>query len=78
MVAMAQQLDARSFFFHPQVSFTTLSILVLKVFRNRPDCHNGSVAELSPYKLSNFGHLAKFMGHHEGVRFAALIGTGGM
>src|ERR1700687_4576322 len=30
--------------------------LVLKVCRNRFSCHGRSVAELSPPKLSNFGH----------------------
>src|SRR5208283_3281774 len=47
MVAMVQRLDARSFFFHPQLSDSTFSALVLKVCRNRFSCHGQSVAELS-------------------------------
>jgi hypothetical protein len=56
MVAMVQRLDAHSFFFHTQLSVSTFLALVLKVFRNRFRCHSQSVAELSPSKLSNFGH----------------------
>ena len=56
MVAMLQRLDARSFFLRPQLSVCTVSALVLEVFRNRLSCHGGSVAELSPSELSNFGH----------------------
>jgi len=54
MVAMVQRLDARSFFRHPQLSVSTFLALVLKVCWNRFRCHNRSVAELSPPKLSNF------------------------
>ena len=56
MVAMVQRLDARGFFFRPQLSVCAVSALVLKVFRNRFSCHGHSVAELSPPKLSNFAH----------------------
>jgi hypothetical protein len=56
MVAMVQRLDARSFFFHPQLSVSIFLALVLKVCRNRFSCHGQSVAELAPSKLSNFGH----------------------
>jgi hypothetical protein len=56
MLAMVQRLDAHSFFFHTQLSVSTFLALVLKVFRNRFRCHSQSVAELSPSKLSNFGH----------------------
>jgi len=56
MVAMVQRLDARSFFFYPQLIVTTFLALVLKVFRNRFSCHGRSVAELSPSKLLNFDH----------------------
>jgi hypothetical protein len=56
MVAVAHQVDARSFFSHPQLSVSTFSALVLKVFRNRFSWHGRSVAELSPSKLCNFAH----------------------
>ena len=56
MVAMVQRLDARGFFFRPQLSVCTVSALVLEVFRNRFSCHGCSVAELSSSELSNFGH----------------------
>jgi hypothetical protein len=56
MVTMVQRLDARSFFFRPQLSVCTVSALVLEVFRNGSSCHGRSVAELSPTDLSNFGH----------------------
>jgi len=56
MVAMVQRLDARSFFFYPQLSVSAFLALVLKVCLNRFRCHGKSVAELSPSKLSNFGH----------------------
>ena len=56
MVAMVQRLDARSFFLYPQLSVCTFLALVLKVCWNRFRCHDRSVAELSPAKLSNFGH----------------------
>lgn len=56
MVAMVQRLDARSFFGHAQLILTTFSALVLKIRRNRFSCHGPSVAELSPSKLSYFGH----------------------
>jgi hypothetical protein len=55
MVAMVQRLDARGFFFHPQLSVSTFLALVRKVFRNRFCCHGQSVAELAASKLSNFG-----------------------
>lgn len=51
-----QRLDARSFFLYPYLSVNTLLALVLKVCWNRFRCHDRSVAELSPAKLSNFGH----------------------
>ncbi len=66
MVAMVQRLDARSFFFHPQLSVATFSALVLKVCRNRFSCHSRSVAELSPSKLSNFGHSVTIHGPPRG------------
>ena len=62
MVAMVQRLDARSFFFHPQLSVSIFSALVLKVCRNRSSCHGRIVAELSPSKLSNFGHSVTIHG----------------
>jgi hypothetical protein len=58
MVAMVQRLDARGFFFQTQLSVFTFLVLVFKVFWNRFRCHGQSVAELSPSKLSNFGHSA--------------------
>jgi hypothetical protein len=57
MVAMVQRLDARSLCFCSQLIVSTFLALVLKVFRNRLSRHGRSVAELSPSKLSNFGHL---------------------
>jgi hypothetical protein len=54
--ARTQRLDARSFFGHPQLSVYTFPPLVLKICRNRFSCHGPSVAEVSPSKLSNFGH----------------------
>jgi hypothetical protein len=39
MVAMVQRLDARSLFFHPQLSVSKFSALVFKVCRNRFGCH---------------------------------------
>jgi hypothetical protein len=39
MVTMAQQPDARSFFFRSQLSVGTVSALVLEVFRNRSKWH---------------------------------------
>jgi len=62
MVAMAQRLDARSFCFYPQLIVSTFLTLVLKVCRNRLSCHARSVAELSPSKLFNFGHLVTIHG----------------
>ena len=56
MVAMAQRLDARSFYFHTQLIVFAFLALVLKVCRNRLRCHGQSVAELAPSNLSNFGH----------------------
>jgi hypothetical protein len=56
MVAMVQRLDARGFFFRPQLSVCKVSALVLEVFRNRFSCHGSSVAELCSSELSNFGH----------------------
>jgi hypothetical protein len=56
MVAMVQRLDARSFFFRPQLSVCTVSALVLEVFRNRFSWHGHIVAEPSPSELSNFAH----------------------
>jgi hypothetical protein len=56
MVAMVQWLDARSFFFHPQLSVSIFLALVLQVRRNRFGCHGQSVTELSSSELSNFGH----------------------
>src|ERR1019366_9341095 len=54
--AMAQRLDARSFYFHTQLIIFAFFALVLKVCRNRLGCHGQSVAELAPSNLSNFGH----------------------
>ncbi len=65
MVAMVQRLDARSFCFHPQLIVFTFLALVLKVCRNRFSCHGRSVADLSPSKLSNFGHSLIIMGRHK-------------
>jgi len=65
MVAMMPRLDARSFFFHPQLSVSTFLAIVLKVCRNRFSCHGRSVAELSPSKLSNLGHSATIRGRYE-------------
>ena len=59
MVAMVQRLDARSFLFHPQLIVSSFSALVLEVYRNRFSCHGPSVAELSPSKLSYFGHSVR-------------------
>jgi hypothetical protein len=56
MVAMVQRLDASGFFFHPQLSVSMFSALVLKVFWNRFRRHGPSLAEVSPSKLFNFGH----------------------
>ena len=56
MVAMAQRLDARSFYFHTQLIVFAFLALVLKVCRNRLRCHGQSVAELALSNLSNFGH----------------------
>ena len=53
---MLQGLDTRSFFGHPQFSVTKFSALILEVLRNRFSGHGPSVAELSPSKLSTFGH----------------------
>ena len=57
MVAMVQRLNASGLFFRTQLSVSTFLALVLKVCRNRFRCHGPSVAELSPSKLSNFGHF---------------------
>jgi len=62
IVAVVQQLDARSFFFYPQLSVSTFLSLVLKICRNRLSCHNQSVAELAPSELSNFGHSVTIQG----------------
>ena len=67
MVAMVQRLDARSFFFRPQLCVCTVSALLLEVFRNRFSCHRRSVAELSPSKLSNFGHSVTIHGPPRGA-----------
>jgi hypothetical protein len=66
MVAMLQRLDARGFFFRPQLSVCTVSALVLKVFRNRSSCHGCSVAELSSSELCNFGHSLTIHGPPRG------------
>jgi hypothetical protein len=83
MVAMVQRLDARSFFFHPQLIVSTFSALVLKVCGNRFSCHGRSVAELSPSKLSNFSHSVTIHGPPRArgggsALQAALIGAGGL
>ena len=62
MVAMIQRLDASGLFFCTQLSISIFLALVLKVFRNRFRCHSRSVAELSPSKLSNFGHFVTIHG----------------
>ena len=69
MVTMVQRLGARSFFFHPQLSVSKFSALVLKVCRNRFGCHGRSVAELSPSKLSNFGHSVKIRNEARSQKF---------
>jgi hypothetical protein len=46
MVAMVQRLDAGSFFFHPQLSVSIFSALVLKVCWNRSSCRSTSRSEL--------------------------------
>lgn len=56
MVAMVQRLDARGFFFHPQLSVPIFMTLVFQVCRNRFRCHGQSVPEPAPSRLSNFGH----------------------
>ena len=66
MVAMVQRLDARGFFFRPQLSVCKVSALVLEVFRNRFSCHGCSVAELSSSELSNFGHSLTIHGPPRG------------
>ena len=53
MMAMVQRLDARGFFFHPQLSVTTFLALVFQVCRNCFSCHSESVAEPAASKLSN-------------------------
>src|ERR1700690_2743867 len=53
MMAMVQRLDARGFFFHPQLSVALFLALVFQVCRNRFRCHGQSVAELAPSKLFN-------------------------
>jgi hypothetical protein len=58
MVAMVQRLNARGFFFQTQLCVLTFLVLGFKVFWNSFRCHGQSVAELSPSKLSNFGHSA--------------------
>jgi len=62
MAAMAQRPDARGFRFHTQLSVSIFLALVLKVCRNRFSCHDQSVAELDPSKLSNFGHSLTIYG----------------
>jgi hypothetical protein len=52
MMAMVQRLDARGFFFYPQLSVAIFLALVLQVFRNRFRCHGQSVAEAATSKLS--------------------------
>jgi len=59
---MTQRPDARGFRFHTQLSFSIFLALVLKVCRNRFSCHDQSVAELDPSKLSNFGHSLTIYG----------------
>jgi len=71
MVAMVQRPDASGFFFHTQLSVSTFLALVLKVCRNRFRCHGQSVAELSPSKLSNFGHSVTI---HRPPRRAGVLG----
>jgi hypothetical protein len=65
MVAMAQRLDARSFFFHTQLSVSTFLALVLKICRNRFRCHGQSVPELSLNNLCSFAHSLTIHGPHE-------------
>jgi hypothetical protein len=62
VMAMVQRLDARSFFFRPQLSVSIFLALVLKVCRNRFSCHGQSMAELASSKLSNFGHSVTIHG----------------
>jgi len=81
MVAMMQRLDARGFCFHTQLSVSIFLALVLKVCRNRFRCHDRSVAELSPSKLSNFGHsviIHRAATRKWAVWGAVLIGSGGL
>lgn len=52
MMAMVQRLDARGFFFDPQLSGAFFLTLVFQVGRNRSRCHGLSVAELAASKLS--------------------------
>ena len=59
MVTMAQRLDARSFFFHPQLSVSTSLALILKVCRNRFIRHGQSLAEVSPSKLMGPGKTVR-------------------
>src|ERR1035438_779725 len=60
MVAMVQRLDARSFFFHAQLSDSIFLALVLKVCRDCFSCHGQSVAEPAPCKLSNLALCHRF------------------
>ncbi len=62
VMAMVQRLDARSFFFRPQLSVSIFLALVLKVCRNRFSCHGQSVTELACSTLSNFGHSVTIHG----------------
>jgi hypothetical protein len=62
MVAIAQRLDARCFFFHPHVSVFIFLALAFKVCRNRSSCHSQSVAELARSKLATLGHSVTIHG----------------
>ncbi len=71
MVAMVERLDARSFFFRPQLSVYIFSALVLEVFRNRFSCHGRSVAEVSRPScpiLANRRQLSRFATTEAGRR----------
>jgi hypothetical protein len=67
MVAMVRRLDARSFFFRPQLSAYIFSALVLEVFRNRFSCHGCSVAEVSRPRCPILANRRQFLVRHSGV-----------
>jgi hypothetical protein len=75
---MVQRLDARSLFFHPQLSVSKFSALVFKVCRNRFSCHGPQCGRTIPVQAVQFWPVETIHGprHEEvgGLR-AAPIGT---